>query len=143
MLFIYFCPLSFYWLLILFIFVKADLYHASNLTVEEFRDIVKKSCKTNFNNGNGSVVIISYSRSVLHQTGSGHFSPIGGYCESKDLVLILDVARFKVNIISIFIYHSYYSYSYCYFSIHLIGFLYHFYLMQWFQLILILIYLVV
>jgi hypothetical protein len=32
----------------------------------------------------------------LGQTGTGHFSPIGGFHESKDLVLIMDVARFKV-----------------------------------------------
>ena len=31
----------------------------------------------------------------LLQTGSGHFSPIGGYHAGKDMVLILDVARFK------------------------------------------------
>jgi len=31
----------------------------------------------------------------LGQTGDGHFSPIGGYHAAKDLVLILDVARFK------------------------------------------------
>lgn len=29
------------------------------------------------------------------QTGTGHFSPIGGYHVGKDMVLILDVARFK------------------------------------------------
>lgn len=29
------------------------------------------------------------------QTGSGHFSPIGGYHTESDMVLILDVARFK------------------------------------------------
>lgn len=29
------------------------------------------------------------------QTGSGHFSPIGGYHTGKDMVLTLDVARFK------------------------------------------------
>lgn len=29
------------------------------------------------------------------QTGGGHFSPIGGYHAGKDMVLILDVARFK------------------------------------------------
>ncbi|KAJ6874259.1 hypothetical protein NC651_032928 [Populus alba x Populus x berolinensis] len=31
----------------------------------------------------------------LAMTGSGHFSPIGGYHAGKDMVLILDVARFK------------------------------------------------
>lgn len=29
------------------------------------------------------------------QTGSGHFSPIGGYHARRDMALILDVARFK------------------------------------------------
>lgn len=32
---------------------------------------------------------------VWLQTGTGHFSPIGGYHAVKDMVLILDVARFK------------------------------------------------
>lgn len=41
------------------------------------------------------VVIASYDRAGLDQTGSGHFSPIGGYHAAKDLVLVLDVARFK------------------------------------------------
>lgn len=31
----------------------------------------------------------------MSQTGSGHFSPIGGYHAEKDMALILDVARFK------------------------------------------------
>jgi glutathione gamma-glutamylcysteinyltransferase len=42
-----------------------------------------------------AVVITAYDRAVLGQTGSGHFSPIGGYHATKDLTLILDVARFK------------------------------------------------
>ena len=29
------------------------------------------------------------------QTGTGHFSPIGGYHVGRDMALILDVARFK------------------------------------------------
>jgi glutathione gamma-glutamylcysteinyltransferase len=41
------------------------------------------------------VVVASYDRRSLGQTGSGHFSPIGGYHAAGDLVLILDVARFK------------------------------------------------
>jgi glutathione gamma-glutamylcysteinyltransferase len=40
-------------------------------------------------------VIASYNRSDLEQTGEGHFSPIGGYHAARDLVLVLDVARFK------------------------------------------------
>ena len=40
-------------------------------------------------------MIVSYSRRTFLQTGDGHFSPIGGYHAGRDLVLILDVARFK------------------------------------------------
>lgn len=39
--------------------------------------------------------MVSYSRRAFNQTGDGHFSPVGGYHRSRDLVLILDVARFK------------------------------------------------
>ncbi len=42
-----------------------------------------------------AVVIASYDRAALGQSGAGHFSPIGGYHAARDLVLILDVARFK------------------------------------------------
>ncbi|KAM0789042.1 hypothetical protein ACM66B_003107 [Microbotryomycetes sp. NB124-2] len=42
-----------------------------------------------------SIMAISYSRKTLGQTGDGHFSPIGAYSERDDMVLILDVARFK------------------------------------------------
>jgi glutathione gamma-glutamylcysteinyltransferase len=45
-------------------------------------------------NGN-DIVIASYDRAAMGQTGSGHFSPIGGYHAARDLALILDVARFK------------------------------------------------
>jgi len=38
---------------------------------------------------------VSYDRFTLNQTGAGHFSPIGGYNEKNDLVLIIDVAQFK------------------------------------------------
>ena len=41
------------------------------------------------------VIIVSYSRKALNQTGDGHYSPIGGYHSETDQVLILDVARFK------------------------------------------------
>lgn len=41
------------------------------------------------------VLIAAYDRAALDQTGSGHFSPIGGYYAAKDMVLVLDVARFK------------------------------------------------
>ncbi len=45
--------------------------------------------------GPGEVIIAGYDRAALDQTGSGHFSPLGGYHAARDLVLVLDVARFK------------------------------------------------
>jgi glutathione gamma-glutamylcysteinyltransferase len=41
------------------------------------------------------VLIAAYDRAALGQTGSGHFSPLGGIHAARDLVLVLDVARFK------------------------------------------------
>jgi glutathione gamma-glutamylcysteinyltransferase len=41
------------------------------------------------------VLVVSYDRKGLDQTGAGHFSPIGGYHVGRDLALVLDVARFK------------------------------------------------
>ena len=55
-----------------------------------FREIVQNTTKESDN-----VIVASYSRAVLEQTGDGHFSPIGGYHPDRDLVLILDTARFK------------------------------------------------
>lgn len=41
----------------------------------------------------GIYMLANYYRRCIEQTGTGHFSPIGGYYGDK--VLILDVARFK------------------------------------------------
>jgi glutathione gamma-glutamylcysteinyltransferase len=57
-----------------------------------FRESVKMSTSEGHD-----FLIVAYSRSHLGQSGDGHFSPIGGYDPEQDLVLILDVARFKVN----------------------------------------------
>lgn len=40
-------------------------------------------------------IIVSFDRGRLGQTGSGHFSPIGAYDRRRDMVLVMDVARFK------------------------------------------------
>ncbi|MBE7449704.1 MAG: hypothetical protein HS111_12635 [Kofleriaceae bacterium] len=45
--------------------------------------------------GAGAVLVAAYDRAALGQTGSGHFSPLGGYHAARDLVLVMDVARFK------------------------------------------------
>jgi glutathione gamma-glutamylcysteinyltransferase len=41
------------------------------------------------------LLVTSYSRQALGQTGDGHFSPIAAYHKGTDQVLVMDVARFK------------------------------------------------
>uniref|UniRef100_A0A2P2IV60 glutathione gamma-glutamylcysteinyltransferase n=1 Tax=Rhizophora mucronata TaxID=61149 RepID=A0A2P2IV60_RHIMU len=69
---------------------KADSFRTSESSVDDFRSYVV-SCASSEN----CHIIVSYSRKAFKQTGSGHFSPIGGYHARNDMVLILDVARFK------------------------------------------------
>ncbi|CAG2205412.1 E2.3.2.15 [Mytilus edulis] len=65
-------------------------YVDETASLKAFRTIIH-----NYTKQDESVITLSYSRSVLSQTGDGHFSPVGGYHPSRDLVLILDTARFK------------------------------------------------
>lgn len=85
--------------------------HASNSSVDEFRHIVKQTCTEPTSSEAGlqqkhqqqqqqrrqptSFLIVSYTRQIMGQTGTGHFSPIGAYDEASDHVLVLDTARFK------------------------------------------------
>jgi len=43
----------------------------------------------------GFFLVTNSSRRALNQTGFGHFSPIGGVNLKRNLVLVLDVARYK------------------------------------------------
>jgi len=40
-------------------------------------------------------LIANLSRKTLQQTGDGHFTPIGGFHQPSDKVLLFDTARFK------------------------------------------------
>ncbi|CDY36967.1 BnaC09g17830D [Brassica napus] len=69
---------------------KVEAFRTSQSTIDDFRKfVVTCSVSDNFH------MISSYDRGVFKQTGSGHFSPIGGYNAERDMALILDVARFK------------------------------------------------
>jgi glutathione gamma-glutamylcysteinyltransferase len=46
-------------------------------------------------NAGANVIVASYHRAAMGQTGGGHFSPVGGYHAIRDLALVMDVARFK------------------------------------------------
>lgn len=69
---------------------KVDAFRTNQSTIEEFRKYVM-ACSTS----DDCHVISSYHRGTFKQTGTGHFSPIGGYHAGRDMALILDVARFK------------------------------------------------
>ena len=60
-------------------------------TEENFRREVREVCAA----ADAPMLLVSYSRKRLGQTGDGHFSPVGGYHAARDLVLLLDTARFK------------------------------------------------
>ena len=97
--------------------LSVDLRYAETPkgSLEEFRKAVHQACmedddddldkthnseqqETNDSNhqrGIRDILIVSYNRKVLGQTGTGHFSPIAAYDPSADAVLILDTARFK------------------------------------------------
>lgn len=70
---------------------RIEAFRQDQSTIEHFRAVVKEACSSQ----KDFHIVAAYSRKVLGQTGDGHYSPIGGYSEKKDLVLLLDVARFK------------------------------------------------
>ena len=43
------------------------------------------------------VIVMSYSRKTLQQTGDGHFAPVGGYHPQRDLILVMDVAKVQIS----------------------------------------------
>jgi glutathione gamma-glutamylcysteinyltransferase len=66
-----------------------EMTHADSASVHAFRTALADAAS------GVAVLIASYDRGSLGQTGTGHFSPIGGYHARRDLALVLDVARFK------------------------------------------------
>jgi len=63
---------------------------SADTSESKFRELIATSTRTSTD-----VIVVSYFRGALGQTGEGHFSPVGGYHPDRDLVLVLDVARFK------------------------------------------------
>lgn len=60
-----------------------------------FAETFRAAVKAVTSSSDREFIVVSYSRASLGQTGDGHFSPIGGYHEESDSVLVMDVARFK------------------------------------------------
>jgi glutathione gamma-glutamylcysteinyltransferase len=82
-----------------------DLGVPGRATLEEFRKDIRRiltqhsgndeGASGNHNHSKNSILVVSFSRASLGQTGDGHFSPLAAYHEASDSVLVLDVARFK------------------------------------------------
>jgi glutathione gamma-glutamylcysteinyltransferase len=70
---------------------RVEATRASDATLEQLRDAARRASRSS----GEPHLVVSYDRSALGQTGSGHFSPIAGFHEASDRVLVLDVARFK------------------------------------------------
>ncbi|KAL5711926.1 glutathione gamma-glutamylcysteinyltransferase [Ranunculus cassubicifolius] len=69
---------------------RVEAFRTNQSTIDEFRKYIKTCTSSDVCH-----VLTSYHRAHFKQTGSGHFSPIGGYHAETDMALILDVARFK------------------------------------------------
>uniref|UniRef100_A0A915Q726 glutathione gamma-glutamylcysteinyltransferase n=1 Tax=Setaria digitata TaxID=48799 RepID=A0A915Q726_9BILA len=72
--------------------LSTDLKYAQ--TEPEFLHILRETIKQ-YTAADDTILVASYNRQILGQTGAGHFSPLGAYHEDSDHVLIMDVARFK------------------------------------------------
>lgn len=69
------------------------LKYGDSTGLAEFReDIIRMTSTSPPPN---ELMIVGYNRKILGQTGTGHFSPVGGYHAGRDMALIMDVARFK------------------------------------------------
>ncbi|MFB2923448.1 MULTISPECIES: phytochelatin synthase family protein [Aerosakkonema] len=71
--------------------LKVEPFRYDASTLKDFRETVSKVTSL----PQRTHIVVSYSRQGLGQTGDGHFSPLAGYHRERDLVLLLDVARFK------------------------------------------------
>lgn len=70
--------------------LRVHLHRSGESTLHDFRAAVRHALSSV-----SSVVVLAFGRQTLGQTGDGHFSPIGAYHAESDMILIMDVARFK------------------------------------------------
>lgn len=73
--------------------LKTCVTSMADCDIVAFRRILQGLCSQK--DPPATYMVVNYDRRFLGQTGSGHFSPIAAYEVTRDMVLILDVARFK------------------------------------------------
>ncbi|MEQ9486854.1 MAG: phytochelatin synthase family protein [Coleofasciculus sp. F4-SAH-05] len=70
--------------------LNAEVYHASEVTLDKFRQMVIENLEDPNN-----FVLVNYLRKTMGQERGGHISPIAAYNQQSDRFLILDVSRYK------------------------------------------------
>eukprot|EP00928_Gymnodinium_smaydae_P072498 TRINITY_DN5584_c0_g1_i1.p1 TRINITY_DN5584_c0_g1~~TRINITY_DN5584_c0_g1_i1.p1 ORF type:complete len:396 (-),score=35.50 TRINITY_DN5584_c0_g1_i1:127-1314(-) len=60
---------------------------------QEFRKALK--AVTSASQFEDSIILVNYHRNLVAQPGSGHWSPVAAYAPESDMVMIMDVARYK------------------------------------------------
>jgi hypothetical protein len=70
--------------------VKAEVRHASETSLEEFRTLARDNL-----GAPNRHVIVNYLRKSIGQEKGGHISPLAAYDADTDRFLLLDVARYK------------------------------------------------
>src|SRR6478736_5931835 len=70
--------------------VTADVRHAADTSLDEFRKLATESLNTP-----NRYVIVNYLRRSIGQERGGHISPIAAYDADTDRFLVLDVSRYK------------------------------------------------
>lgn len=70
--------------------LKVDVVHASDTTLEAFRDMARAHLSKP-----GQFIIANYLRKAMGQEKGGHISPLAAYDKLTDRFLIMDVARYK------------------------------------------------
>lgn len=68
---------------------NAKAFHADSMALSVFRNSLTQSMR------DGKFVVLNYHRKNIGQDGGGHFSPIAAYSETRDSLLVLDVARYR------------------------------------------------
>lgn len=70
--------------------VKAEVYHAGDVTLDKFRSLVVNNLQEP-----GNFVMVNYLRKAIGQETGGHISPVAAYNKETDRFLVLDVSRYK------------------------------------------------
>lgn len=71
-------------------FLIVERFHGDRLSLAQWRELLNQSLKDPKDR-----LLVNYERSSLGQAIGGHISPVAAYDARNDMVLILDVARYR------------------------------------------------